>query len=318
MVSVALTGGGIKAVVSGLPRTRKDRHSAAVDTAGQPPAHHLVEVAEEAEPGHIRGRVNIIASTYLGGRLVQGRHGGHGGVHGAGGSFAHAVGRADEAHPQRLGEDELVAGLSRIIGSEAAGVHETGDRQAVLHASVGDGVASREDAPRLGHFFCAAAQDLTEDVQIHALREADEIQCSLHLAAHSVNVAESVCRRDLAEGVGVIHHRREEVHRLHQRDVVGDAVDSRIVPAVVANEKVGVFLTPGQLFQNMAQHSRAELGGTAAARAEDDFVLFCHQALSSSSKCVKYPVTSYFSFKMASVCSPAARRAASSAWLRTA
>ena len=251
-----------------------------------------MEVAEEAEPGHIRCRVNIIASTYLGGRLVQGRHGGHGGVHGAGGSFAHAVGRADEAHPQRLGEDELVAGLSRIIGSEAAGVHETGDGQAVLHTGVGDGVASREDAPRLGHFFCAAAQDLTEDVQIHALREADEVQCSLHLAAHGVNVAESVCRRDLAEGVGVIHHRREEVHRLHQRDVVGDAVDSRIVPAVVAHEKVGILLAPGQLFQNMAQHSRAELGGTAAARAEDDFVLFCHQALSPSSKCVKYPVTS--------------------------
>ena len=292
MVSVALTGGGIKAVVSGPPRTRQNRHSAAVDTAGQPPAHHLVEVAEEAEPGHIRGRVNIIASTYLGGRLVQGRHGGHGSVHGAGGSFVHAVGRADEAHTQRLGEDELVAGLSRIIGSEAAGVHETGDGQAVLYTGVGDGVASREDAPRLGHFFCAAAQDLTEDVQIHALGEADEVQCSLHLAAHGVNVAESVCRRDLAEGVGVIHHRREEVHRLHQRDVVGDAVDSRIVPAVVAHEKVGVFLTPGQLFQNMAQHSRAELGGTAAARAEDDFVLFCHQALSPFSKCVKYPVTS--------------------------
>ena len=52
-----------------------------------------------------------------------------------------------------------------------------------------------------------------------------------------VNVAESVCRRDLAEGVGVIHHWREEVHRLHQRDVVGDAVDGRIVPAVVAHEK---------------------------------------------------------------------------------
>ena len=79
---------------------------------------------------------------------------------------------------------------------------------------------------------------------------------------------------------------------MHQRDVVGDAVDSRIVPAVVAHEKVGVFLTPGQLFQNMAQYACAELGGTAAARAEDDFVLFCHQALSPSSKCVKYPVTS--------------------------
>lgn len=50
MVSVALTGGGIKAVVSGLPRTRQDRHSAAVDTAGQPPAHHLMEVAEKLNP----------------------------------------------------------------------------------------------------------------------------------------------------------------------------------------------------------------------------------------------------------------------------
>ena len=116
-----------------------------------------MEVAEEAEPGHIGGRVNIIASAYLGGRPVQGRHGGHGGVHGAGGSFAHAVGRADESHTQCLGEDELVTGLSRIIGRESAGVQETGDGQAVLHAGVGDRVASREDAPRLGHFFCAAA-----------------------------------------------------------------------------------------------------------------------------------------------------------------
>ena len=116
-----------------------------------------MEVAEEAESRDIGGRVNIIASAYLGGRLVQSRHGGHCSIHRTGGSFAHAVGRTDEAHPQRLGEDELVAGLSRIIGSEAAGVHETSDGQAVLHTGVGDGVASREDAPRLGHFFCAAA-----------------------------------------------------------------------------------------------------------------------------------------------------------------
>lgn len=115
-----------------------------------------------------------------------------------------------------------------------------------------------------------------------------EVKTALNL----VCFPESICRRDLAEGVGVVHHRREEVHRLHQRDVVGDAVDSRIVPAVVAHEKVGVFLTPGQLFQNMAQYACAELGGTATARAEDDFVLFCHQALSPFSKCVKHPVTS--------------------------
>ena len=291
MVAVSLTGGGKKTVVRCLPRTGQDGHGTGVDPAGQPPAHHLVEMAEEAEPGDVGGGVDGVPAAAFRRGLVQGRHGGHRSVHRAGSGLAHPVGGADEADAQRLGQDELIAGLSGVVGGKAAGVYESGDGQAVLHAGVGDGVPSREDAPRFGHLFRAAAQDLAEDVQVHALREADKVQRGLHLAAHGVDVAEGVCRCDLPEGVGVVHHGREEVHRLHQRDLVGDAVDGSVVPAVIAHQKVRVRLAPGQLFQNMAQHSCAELGGTAAARAEDDFILLCHQALSPSSKRVKNPDT---------------------------
>ena len=45
VVAVSLTGGGKKTVVRCLPRTGQDGHGTGVDPAGQPPAHHLLEVA---------------------------------------------------------------------------------------------------------------------------------------------------------------------------------------------------------------------------------------------------------------------------------
>ena len=109
--------------------------------------------------------------------------------------------------------------------------------------------------PRLRPPFGTAAQDLPQHVQIHALGEADKIQCRFDLTAHSVDIAQGIGRGDLPEGIGVIDHRREEIHRLHQGNILGNAVDGSIVPAVVANQKVGVFFAPGQLFQNAAQYT---------------------------------------------------------------
>ena len=97
-------------------------------------------------------------------------------------------------------------------------------------------------------FFGTAAQDLPQHVQIHALGEADKIQCRFDLTAHGVDIAQGIGRGNLPEGIGVIDHRREEIHRLHQGNVLGDAVDGSIVPAVVANQKVGVFFRPGAAF----------------------------------------------------------------------
>ena len=161
--------------------------------------------------------------------------------------------------------------------------------QTVFHAAVCDGVPARQNTAGFRYFFGTAAQDLAQDVQIHAFRETNEIQSCFHLAAHGVDIAQRVGRRDLPEGIGVIHHRRKKVHGLHERHVFRDAVDGCIIPAVIPHQKVRVFLTPGQLFQNMAQHACSKLCRAAASGAEHDFFFFVH-ARSPSLKCVRTPV----------------------------
>ena len=187
--------------------------------------------------------------------------------------LANPVGGADQSHPQRLGQDQLVAHLPGVVGVQVVGIHKSCDRQAVLDTAVCDGMPTGKDAPCLCHFFGTAPQDLTQNVQIHAFREADQIQCRLYLSPHGINIAQGVCRSDLSKGIGVLHHRREEIHRLHQCNILCNAVDRRIVPAVIAHQKIRVLFAPGELFQNMTQHACPQLGGAAAAGAEHD--LFC-------------------------------------------
>ena len=105
---------------------------------------------------------------------------------------------------------------------------------------------------RFGHLLGSAAQNFAQNVQIHALRKADKVQCSFHLAAHGIDIAQGVGRCDLAEGIGVIHHRREKIHCLYQRYIIGNAVYSRIIPAVVPDQKARVSCPARQLFQNTA------------------------------------------------------------------
>ena len=129
---------------------------------------------------------------------------------------------------------------------------------------------------RFGHLLGSAAQNLAQNVQIHALREADKVQCSLNLATHGIDITQGVGRCDLAEGIGVIHHRREKIHCLYQRDIICYAVYSRIIPAVVPDQKARVSCTARQLFQNTAQRSGSQLCGTSAAGAEHDLAFFAH------------------------------------------
>ena len=129
---------------------------------------------------------------------------------------------------------------------------------------------------RFGHLLGSAAQNLAQNVQIHALREADKVQCSLHLATHGIDIAQGVGRCNLAEGIGVVHHRREKIHCLHQRNIICYAVHGGIIPAVVAHQQARVSCTARQLFQNTAQRSGPQLCGTSAAGAEHDLVFFAH------------------------------------------
>ena len=164
-------------------------------------------------------------------------------------------------------------------------VYKAGHGKTVFHPAVRNGMPACKAAAGFCHLFSAAAQNLAQNVQIHILWETDQIQRGLYLAAHSVDIAQGICGSDLPKGVWVIHHRREKVYGLHQRNVIRNAVNCGVIPAVVANQKIRIFFAPGQLFQNTAQHPGTQLCGAAAPGTEYDLIILAH-ARSSSSKCV--------------------------------
>ena len=57
--------GGVQAGICGLPRTGQHRHRMGINDAGELLPHHLVQMAQEAEPGHIRGGVHLVPACDL-------------------------------------------------------------------------------------------------------------------------------------------------------------------------------------------------------------------------------------------------------------
>ena len=70
--------------------------------------------------------------------------------------------------------------------------------------------------------------------------EADDRERRQRPAAHGVDVADGVGRRDLAEQIRVVHGRREHVHRLHERQVAVEQEHARVVAGRRADQHARV------------------------------------------------------------------------------
>ena len=70
--------------------------------------------------------------------------------------------------------------------------------------------------------------------------EAGQVERGDRHAAHGVDVAERVGRRDLAVDEGVVHDRREKVDRLHDGEVRRQPVNARVIVRLGADEQVRV------------------------------------------------------------------------------
>ena len=75
-------------------------------------------------------------------------------------------------------------------------------------------------------------------------------------SAHGVNVAQGIGGGNLAESVGIVHHGREEIDGLHQREVGGDPVHAGVIGVIEADQHVGIVLAR-QFAQNFVEDSRA-------------------------------------------------------------
>ena len=81
----------------------------------------------------------------------------------------------------------------------------------------------------------ATAQNLLHRCLVHLLGDAHDVQRQLRLTAHSVNIAQSVRRRNLAVHKRIIDNRREEIRCLHNRQLVTHLINAGIVAFIVAN-----------------------------------------------------------------------------------
>jgi hypothetical protein len=70
---------------------------------------------------------------------------------------------------------------------------------------------------------------------------------------------EGVGRGDLPVIEGVVDHRGEEVHRLHQGFTPAVEKDARIIEGGVIHQDAAVTLAPRQTLQRRAQVSRTQL-----------------------------------------------------------
>ena len=243
------------------PVDRRDGRG--VDLRGQAAlATHVVQVAEQPEAGHVGHRVRVPGERRLGGGGVQLDHRGDGPreqrvVRSA------ALARGDDgAHAERLGEHEHVARPARGVREDPLRVDRPGHREPVLRLVVLDRVAADEYRAGLADHVQAAAEDRRQDLRAELLeREGDDVQRRDGCAAHGVDVRERVGRRDPAEVVGIVDQRREEVDRLHERDVGGQPHHRGIVPRRRSDEQPRVVL------RREAPHDREQVGGRELAAA---------------------------------------------------
>ena len=175
MVAVALPGGGVQKCIRCFLGARQHWHGVCMDDAGKFAAHHLVQMAEKAEAGHIRSGMDVILAAEFCRCFVQGGHGADGGFHFLRGGLAYAVCRAEQTHTQSLGQYQLITGHAGVICVHPVRVNKAGHGKAVFYPAVRDGMPARKAAAGFCHLFSTAAQNFAQYVQVHILWETDQI-----------------------------------------------------------------------------------------------------------------------------------------------
>ena len=225
---------------------------------------HLEGVAQHAEARHIRAGVDAVLHHGVPCGLVQGGHQHLGKFDALLRGHVRLGSCGDDADADGLGEQQHIPRLGPGVGQHLVRVDEARHRQAVLRLLVQDAVAAGDEGSGLVDLVIASPQQLVDSILGHVRRDSHDVQAQLGFTAHGVHVAEGVGGRDLAEEIGVVGNRREEIHRLHQGQVLGDLVDAGVVALVKAHQQVGVLMDLDAV-QQLGQDTGAHLGTTAGA-----------------------------------------------------
>ena len=117
-------------------------------------------------------------------------------------------------------------------------------------------MTARNECACFIHLIVAAAQHIVDGLLRHIGRDSHNVQCQLRLTAHGVHIGEGVGGGNGAESVGIVGDRGEEVHRLHQCQIVADAVHAGIIALIKTHQQIGITVDADAL-QQLCQYASA-------------------------------------------------------------
>ena len=198
---------------------------------------------KETETRHIRTGMGLISSSQSRRIFVQRSHGSDRQFIISFPYILHPGSRTYDTDSQRLCEDQAVTWTAVLIGQYFIRMDHTGDRKTIFDIRILNGMTTCQDSSCLFHFFRSPGKDLSQNVEIHTLRKTDNIEGCFRRAAHGINVTQSIGRGDLSKYIGILYHRRKEIQRLYDSQIIRQPVDGRIICMVVPYQKILVLLS---------------------------------------------------------------------------
>ena len=224
-----------------LQRARQPRQRVEADAEAHAACRrHLRCVADQPEAGDVRRGAGVHCLRRLGGDPIQAHHAGDRGIEVGRLDRAAFQGGGDRARAERLGQDQRIAGPRAALGEDALGMHDAGDRQPELRLLVLDRVPAGDRRAHRPHDLGSAAQDVGQQAGGQVGRESRQVEGEQHFAAHGVDVAQRVRRRDRAVLIRRVHDGREEVDRLDQRQLIAEPIHGRVVGRAQPHQQVRV------------------------------------------------------------------------------
>ena len=111
-----------------------------------------------------------------------------------------------------------------------------------------------------------AAHDLGEDRVVEALLgETGDRHRRDRRAAHGPHVIDGIERRDASEVERIVHDGREEIHRLHDGEIVAQLIHGGIVCVIKADEQIGILRLSRKPAQNLREGGGRQLGSSTGA-----------------------------------------------------
>jgi hypothetical protein len=192
----------------------------------------------------------------LGSRPIQSSHAVDGDPEIPGHRLALTGAGYEQPGAERLREHERVAGPTSALAQESIGMGRADHGKAVLGFRIADRVASGERPAALPNGFRGAVEHLGHDVAWQLIGERRDRQREQDAATHREHVAHRVRCGDLPEGPRVVDQRREEVDRPDDREVVADAIRSRVIGRLEPGDQ----LVRRRLCAEPGQRLRQEVG----------------------------------------------------------